>query len=78
MTLFCARCGHVIRGESKNYLGESLDSRCHRTVITEDYEAMVAHIPTKIRRYFSLSGVDREEYRAHLREFLADYRSLSY
>lgn len=74
----CARCGHVIRTEVKTLDGDVFDTRCHRQYISDLYDAMTAEMPAKIAFYFSLSGGDREVQRHYLREFIADYRSLSY
>ena len=78
MMPICSACGHVIRGEVKTFDFDFFDTRCHRQYISDIYDGMVEAIPGKIARYFALSGVKREIERGILREFIKDYRSLSY
>lgn len=74
----CSMCGKVILRDQHDYEGDPLHSHCHRQYISDIYDGMIEVMPSKIGRYFSLSGGERAEYREHLREFIVDYRSLSY
>lgn len=74
----CDRCGHVIRFEVKRYYAFTLDSRCHRKVITDAFDTLEAIIASNWIMYRNNSGEVKAHFRDRLRANISELRALSY